>query len=76
MAKPIPMVSRPDNFCSFNGWVSAPYAITRQQAATGLLSVREAVRRGNARIARQGNGQYTLHTFDTVILTTRSQAVH
>lgn len=69
--KSTPMVSKPDNFCAFNGWASAPYPITRQQAASGLLSMREAVRRGEARLVRQGSGKYTFVGLDTVLLKTR-----
>jgi len=71
MKKTIPMVSKPGDFCAFNGCKSSPYAITRAQAATGLISVRDAVRRGNARLKRLGFGRYEMHTFDTLILTTR-----
>lgn len=71
MLKSTPMVSKPDNFCAFNGLASAPYPITRQQAASGLLSMREAVRRGNGRLVRQGSGKYTLSGLDTVLLSTR-----
>lgn len=72
MAKPIPVVSKPGDYCHFNGRQSLPYAITRSQAAVGLLSVRDFVRRGQGKLTRTGVGQYTLVTFDTLLLNTRN----
>lgn len=72
ITKPIPMVSKPGDYCHFNGRESLPYAITRQQAAAGLLSVRDFVRRGQGKLTRTGVGQYTLVTFDTLLLNTRN----
>ncbi len=72
MDKFTPLVSKPGDYCAFNGRASMSYAITRQQAATGLQTVRQLARRGNAKVTRSGPGQYTLTSFHTVILTTRT----
>lgn len=71
--KSTPMVSKPGDHCAFSDRTSLPYAITRQQAATGLLCVRDLVRNGKAKLIRNGLGNYTLVTFDTLILNTRSK---
>lgn len=71
LMKSTPMVSKPNDFCAFNGLASAPYPITRTQAATGLLSMREVVRRGSGQLKRIGPGKYTLRGSDTVLLSTR-----
>lgn len=73
MQKSTPMVSKPNDFCVFNGCPRSPYPITRAQAATGLRSIRQASRRGNGRVERTNAGQYTLITFETLILNTRHQ---
>ena len=70
MQKPIPVIARPDNYCAFNGRESAPYQITRNQAAESLWSTRAAARRGSGRLTRHGPGHYTLIGFNTLVLTT------
>lgn len=71
MSKPIPMVSKPNNFCDFNGWVSSPYTISRAEAAQCLRNSRMLARKGQCRVQRNGEGNYTLTGSNTLILKTR-----
>lgn len=71
LLKSTPMVSKPNDFCAFNGWASVPYPISRTQAATGLLSMRYIARRGGGQFKRTGPGKYTLSGSDMVLLSTR-----
>lgn len=72
MEKFTPLVAKPGDYCAFNGRPAMPYAISRQQAATGLRTIRELVRRGSAKLNRRGHGKYVITSFDTLVLTTRA----
>ena len=70
MMKAQPVVSKPDNFCAFNGRESLPYTISRAEAALCLRNSRLLARKGQCRVQRNFNGNYTLTGSNTLELWT------
>lgn len=66
-----PVMSRPDDWCTFNDRYVHPWATSRADAAAALRRIRSLSRRGEGTLLIEATGRYRLATFNTVILRTR-----
>jgi hypothetical protein len=71
MLKSKPVLSNKDNFCSFNGWITYPYEITRNEAAKMLILLRQKIKIHQAKIENVEPGVYVLTSMNSVVLKTR-----